>query len=47
MTLDEYLVFRFKRNNINKYQKYLEEWISGVTEEQKMYFSKEKERLVL
>ena len=47
MNLDEYLIYRFKRNNVNKYLKYLDEWVSGVTREQKMYFQKEKERLNL
>lgn len=47
MTIDEYLVYRFKRNNHNKYMKYMQEWIDNVTETQLMYFQKEKERLGL
>lgn len=40
-----YLQQRFYRNNHAKYRKYFEEWVQNVTEEQLMYFEKEKFRL--
>lgn len=47
MTIDEYLVYRFRKNNHNKYLKYMQEWINGITKTQLDYFKKEKERLNL
>lgn len=47
MSLDEYLIYRFKRNNHNKYLKYMNDWISNITENQLQYFKLEKERLGL
>lgn len=47
MTIDEYLVHRFKHNNHNKYMKYIQEWIGNVTKNQLAYFQQEKERLKL
>lgn len=47
MTIDEYLIYRFRTNNHNKYLKYCEEWISNVTSTQLEYFKLEKERLGL
>ena len=47
MSIDEYLVHRFLRNNHPKYHKYKDEWIANVTETQILYFNKEKERLNL
>lgn len=40
-----YLQQSFYRNNHAKYRKYFEEWVRNVTEEQLMYFEKEKFRL--
>lgn len=47
MSLDEYLIYRFKHNNHNKYLKYVDNWISNITENQLQYFKLEKERLGL
>ena len=47
MTIDEYLIYRFKRNNHNKYLKYMQEWMDKVLPYQLEYFKKEKERLRL
>lgn len=47
MELNEYLIFRFKHNNHNKYMKYMQEWINNITENQLNYFKLEKERLEL
>ena len=43
--MKEYLIKRFIRNNHNKYAKYVNEWISGLTDDQIAYFKLEKERL--
>lgn len=43
--LKEYLKARFLRNNHNKYAKYCEEWINGITEDQVLYFLQEQKRL--
>lgn len=45
MTLDEYLLIRFNRNNHPKYRKYAVEWISNLTTEQLLYFRKEMLKL--
>lgn len=47
MNIDEYLVHRFKTNNHSKYLKYMNEWISNITDNQLTYFKFEKERLNL
>lgn len=47
MSIDTYLVHRFKYNNHNKYLKYMNDWISNITENQLQYFRLEKERLGL
>ena len=43
--MKEYLIRRFRLNNHNKYIKYAEEWINGLTADQIAYFILEKERL--
>lgn len=47
MSLDSYLIYRFKINNHNKYLKYMNDWITNITENQLQYFRLEKERLGL
>lgn len=47
MTLAEYLVYRFVRNNHNKYHKYCKEWIENLTTQQITYFEREKQNLNL
>lgn len=47
MTFDEYLRYRFRRNNHSKYIKYMEEWIANLLPVQIEYFKLEKERLGL
>lgn len=37
--LKEYLWMIFKMNNIPKYYKYFEEWISNLTENQIVYYT--------
>ena len=44
--MEKYLKWRFNVNNHPKYRKYLEEWISGVTESQMAYFEEERKRLI-
>ena len=44
--LEKYLLFRFKTNNHNRYHRYYEEWLSGVTKEQLEYFEKEMYKLI-
>lgn len=41
-----YLEWRCRTNWHNKYRRYIEEWISNVTEEQMMYFERERENLI-
>lgn len=43
--MEEYLIKRFIRNNHRKYHKYVNEWISNLTEDQLAYFKLEKERI--
>ena len=43
--LHDYLTERFRRNNLPKYHKYCEEWISQTTFEQLRYFEQEKRRI--
>ena len=47
MSLDSYLIYRFKTNNHNKYLKYINDWITNITKNQLQYFRLEKERLGL
>lgn len=42
----KYIKWRYKMNNHNKYMKYFDEWFSGITDNQLMYFKLEKERLI-
>lgn len=44
--LDKYLEFRFKNGLKKVYQKYFDEWLSGVTEEQLNYFEREMNNLI-
>jgi hypothetical protein len=44
--MERYLIWRFLRNNRNAYHKYCMEWIANLTDEQIMYFSEERERLI-
>jgi hypothetical protein len=44
--LDKYLKYRFKINNHPKYQKYFDEWLNGVTEEQLNYYEREMYNLI-
>lgn len=39
--LYSYLELRFYKENHSKYHKYFKEWVSGVTDNQKIYFLKE------
>jgi len=43
--MQEYLIQRFLKNNINKYHKYCMEWIKNLTPTQIEYFKIERERL--
>ena len=43
--MKQYLMRRFLFNNHNKYRKYADEWINGLTANQIAYFVLEKERL--
>ena len=45
-SLETYLLWRFKVNNINRYQRYVYDWIYNLTENQLNYFSMEMERLI-
>lgn len=45
--LRTYLKWRFRINNINKYQKYCDEWINNLNYIQLMYFDIEMNRLKL
>lgn len=45
--LRTYLEWRFRVNNINKYQKYRDEWIVNLNYNQLMYFELEMNRLKL
>lgn len=45
--LRTYLEWRFRINNINKYQKYRDEWIVNLNYNQLMYFEIEMNRLKL
>ena len=47
MTINEYIRYRFKVNNHNKYHKYMEEWAENLTPEQIAYFIEERNRLLL
>jgi hypothetical protein len=44
--LEKYLEFRFKNGLKQAYQKYFDEWLSGVTEEQLNYFEREMYNLI-
>lgn len=45
-SLETYLLWRFKVNNINRYQRYVNDWIYNLTENQLNYFAMEMERLI-
>lgn len=45
-SLETYLLWRFKVNNINRYQRYIYDWIYNLTENQLNYFAIEMERLI-
>lgn len=45
-SLETYLLWRFKVNNINRYQHYVNDWIHNLTENQLNYFAMEMERLI-
>ena len=45
--LRTYIEWRFKVNNINKYQKYRDEWIDNLNDIQLMYLELEMNRLKL
>ena len=45
-SLETYLLWRFKVNNINRYQRYVYDWIYNLTENQLNYFAMEMERLI-
>ena len=47
MSISDYLVYRFIRNNHRKYHKYCREWVDNVTTQQLNYFIKEKQHLNL
>ncbi len=44
--LKKYLEFRFKKGLKQEYQKYFDEWLSGVTAEQINYFEREMYNLI-
>lgn len=44
-SLEIYLLWRFKVNNINRYQHFVNDWIFNLTENQLNYFAMEMERL--
>lgn len=44
-SLETYLLWRFKVNNINRYQRYVYDWMYNLTENQLNYFAMEMERL--
>jgi len=44
--LEKYLRWRFKMNNHAKYQRCMDEWLSGVTDQQLWYFRQEMNRLI-
>lgn len=44
--LEIYLRWRFRVNNHNKYQQYVNDWIYNVTETQLQYFKEEMRRLI-
>lgn len=44
--MEEYLIKRFITNNHRKYHKYVNEWISNLTENQLAYFQLEKQRII-
>lgn len=45
--LKTYLEWRFRVNNVSKYQKYRDEWITNLTPDQIYYFDVERERMIL
>lgn len=47
--MEKYLRWRFNSDSYikNKYGKYYDEWLKGITNEQMEYFKKERERLTL
>ena len=45
-SLETYLLWRFKVNNVNRYQHYVNDWIYNLTENQLNYFAMEMERLI-
>lgn len=47
MLFEEYLRYRFLRNNHNKYAKYVQEWIDNLLPEQLEYLKLEQTRLAL
>ena len=44
--LETYLQWRFRVNNRNQYQHYLNDWLYNVTETQLQYFEQEMNRLI-
>lgn len=44
--MKRYLEWRCRMNWHSKYFKYIQEWISNVTEDQMSYFIKEREHLI-
>lgn len=44
--MKRYLEWRCRMNWHPKYLKYIQEWISNVTEDQMSYFIKEREHLI-
>ncbi len=45
-TLENYVRWRFRVNNTNHYQQYLDEWLKNITETQINYFREEMCRLI-
>ena len=44
--LETYLEVRFYKENHSKYHKYFREWLSGVTDNQTMYYQKEMNNII-
>ena len=43
--LKEWLLARWKRDNIAKYQQYFEAWYENMTDSQKIYFAQQKKNI--
>lgn len=39
--LEEWLRYHWRRDNHSKYQRYFEEWLKNISDDQIMYFSKQ------